>query len=92
MKRLDRLKGQRRKLREEIQALLEHFLIGTVAQSPSMLGYNLTTKVRGKTVTLYVRKSLVPQARQMSRHYGKMWPLVQKLSHLNWEILQRENP
>jgi hypothetical protein len=91
MKRRDLLKKRQLQLKEEVKTLLDSFLMGTVAKSPSMLGYNLTTKVRGKTVTLYVRKSLVPQAREMSRHYAKMWTLVQKLSRLNWEILQMEN-
>lgn len=90
MKRLDLLKQRQGKLREDIQALLDCFLIGTVAKSPSMLGYNLTTKVKGKTVTLYVRKSLVPLAIEMSRHYAQMWQLVQKLSQINWEILKLE--
>jgi len=39
-----------------------------VAKPPSMSGYNLTTKVEGKTVTLYVRKDIV-----VNQH-GKLTP------------------
>jgi hypothetical protein len=56
-----------------------------------MSGFNLTTKVQGKTVTLYVRKDLVPKALEMGRRYQKLWSLIQKLSRINWEILKLEN-
>jgi hypothetical protein len=72
-------------------ALLDTFLIGTVAKSPSMSGYNLTTKVKGKTVTLYARKNIVPKALEMSERYKRLWVLIQKLSKLNWELLNIEN-
>jgi hypothetical protein len=91
MKRAELLKKRQAKLKEDIQALLASFLIGTISKSPSMVGYNLTAKVKGKTVTLYVRKSLVPKALEMSRHYAKMWQLVQQLSKINWELLKLEN-
>ena len=53
--------------------MLDSFLIGSVAKSPSMSGYNLTTKVEGKTVTLYVRKDIVPKAVEMNGRYKKLW-------------------
>jgi len=56
-----------------------------------MSGFNLTTKVQGKTVTLYVRKNLVPKALEMGRRYQKLWSLIQQLSRINWEILKLEN-
>ncbi len=87
MKRVDLLKKQQARLREDISAMLDSFLIGTVAKSPSMSGHNLTTKVEGKTVTLYVRKDIAPVAREMSMRYKKLWALIQKLSKVNWEIL-----
>jgi hypothetical protein len=65
--------------------------MGTIAKSPSMSGYNLTTKVKGKTVTLYVRKDLVLKALEMGRRYNKLWTLIQKLSKINFEILKLEN-
>jgi hypothetical protein len=65
--------------------------MGTVAKSPSMSGYSLTTKVKGKTVTLYVRKDLVLKALEMGMRYNKLWTLIQKLSKINWEILKLEN-
>lgn len=92
MSRSDVLKKRQTRLREEIASMLDGFLIGTVAKSPSMSGHNLTTKVEGKTVTIYVRKGIVLKALEMSRRYRKLWSLIQKLSKVNWEILNQENP
>ena len=91
MSRRDILKKRQARLREDITALLDSFLIGTVAKSPSMTGYNLTTKVQGKTVTLYARKDIVLKALEMGRRYQRLWTLIQALSKVNWEILNLEN-
>ena len=91
MKRMDLLLKQQARLKEDIAAMLDSFIIGTVAKSPSMSGHNLTTKVEGKTVTLYVRKGVAPMATEMSLRYKKLWTLIQKLSKVNWEILNLEN-
>ncbi|PKN30103.1 MAG: hypothetical protein CVU64_05035 [Deltaproteobacteria bacterium HGW-Deltaproteobacteria-21] len=91
MSRLPLLKKRQALLRQEITAHLDSFLIGTVAKSPSMSGFSLTTKVEGKTVTLYVRKDIVSKAMEMGRRYKKLWSLLQKLSKVNWEILKLEN-
>jgi hypothetical protein len=91
MKRIDLLRKQQTRLREDIAAMLESYLIGTVAKSPSMSGHNLTTKVEGKTVTLYVRKDIAPMATEMSVRYKKLWTLIQKLSKVNWELLNMES-
>ena len=91
MSRMDILKKRQARLREDIVAMLNSFLIGTVAKSPSMTGHSLTTKVEGKTVTLYVRKDIVPKALEMGRCYKGLWTLIQALSKVNWEILTLEN-
>jgi len=91
MASLHLLKKRQSLLLQEITAYLDSFLIGSVAKSPSMSGYSLTTKVKGKTVTLYVRKDLVLKALEMGRRYNKLWALIQKLSKINWEILKLEN-
>ncbi len=91
MRRWDILKQRQDRLREDITSLLDSFLIGTLAKSPSMTGHNLTTKVKGKTVTLYARKDLVPQALEMSNRYKRLWARIQALSKVNWEILNLEN-
>jgi hypothetical protein len=91
MSRLDILKKRQSSLKQDISSMLDSFLIGTVAKSPSMTGYNLTTKVEGKTVTLYVRKGVAPMALEMSSRYTKLWKLIQALSKVNWEILNLEN-
>lgn len=91
MSRSDILKKRQSRLREDIAAMLDSFLIGTIAKSPSMTGHSLTTKAGGKTVTLYVRKDIVPKVLEMSGRYKKLWILIQKLSNVNWEILNLEN-
>ncbi len=91
MSRWDILKKRQARLREDITAMLDSFLIGTVAKSPSMTGYSLTTKVEGKTVTLYARKDIVPKALEMGNRYKKLWTLIQVLSKVNWEILNLES-
>ena len=91
MEQIDLLKRQRERLKEDIAAQLDFFLIGTVAKSPSMTGHSLTTKVKGKTVTVYVRKQIAEKAKEMTKRYKMMWLLIQKLSKINWEILKEEN-
>ena len=91
MNNLTFLKKRQLLLRQEIIAHLDSFLIGTIAKSPSMSGYSLTTKVEGKTVTVYVRKDLVGKAMEMGGRYTKLWSLIQELSRINWEILKLEN-
>ncbi len=91
MSRRDILKKRQSRLSEDVTAMLDSFLIGTVAKPPSMAGYSLTTKVKGKTVTLYVRKNIVPKALEMGRRYKRLWMLIQALSKVNWEILNMEN-
>jgi hypothetical protein len=91
MTKIDILKKQQARLKEDISALLDSYLIGTVAKSPAMSGHGLTTKVEGKTVSLYIRKGLVGKAQEMSSRYTTLWKLLQKLSKVNWEILKLEN-
>lgn len=91
MTRLDILKKRQEKLKAEILPLLDNFLMGSIGKSPSMTGHNLTTKVNGKTVTVYARKAIVPKAVQMSKRYNRLWILIQKISKVNWERLNLEN-
>lgn len=91
MTKIDILKKQQARLKEDISVLLDSCLIGTVAKSPAMSGHGLTTKVEGKTVSLYVRKGLVDKAQEMSSRYNALWKLLQNLSKVNWEILKLEN-
>jgi len=91
MQRLQLLKKRQGLLIQEITAHLDSFLMGTVARSPSMSGHSLTTKVKGKTVTLYVRKDIVLKTLEMRKRYNKLWTLIQKLSGINFEILKIEN-
>ena len=91
MSRRDILKKRQARLREDICSLLDSYLIGTIAKSPSMTGHSLTTKVKGKTVTLYARKDIVARALEMAKRYKRLWSRIQALSKVNWEILNLEN-
>jgi hypothetical protein len=91
MTRIDILRKRQARLREDIMSLLDSFLIGTISKSPSMTGHSLTIKVKGKTVTLYARKDIVPTALEMGNRYKRLWTLIQALSRVNWEILNLEN-
>jgi hypothetical protein len=91
MDRKDLLKKHQAKLKDDISSMLDGFLIGSIAKSPSMTGHSLTTKADGKTATLYIRKAILPQASEMSNRYKKLWKLMQALSKVNWELLILEN-
>lgn len=91
MERIEILKKHREQLKAEVVAHLDSFIIGTVAKSPAMSGYGLTTKVKQKTVSLYVRKNMVQQVQEMTRRFGTLWTLIQELSKVNWEILKLES-
>lgn len=86
MNRLEVLRKRQALLKAEISANLD-ILIGTVARSPAMSGYGLTTKEAGRTKSRYVRKGIVPAAVEMTRRYAKLWKLIQRLSKVNWQIL-----
>jgi hypothetical protein len=91
MSRLDILKKRQANLKENISAMLDSFLIGTIARSPSMSSHGLTTKIDGKTVSLSVKKTILPKALEMSNRYKNLWKLLQTLSKINLEILKLEN-
>jgi hypothetical protein len=90
MKRLDILKRRQANLKNDISSMLDSFLIGSLAKSPSMSSHNLTTKVDGKTISLSVKKTILPKALEMSNRYKTLWKLMQALSKVNWEILKLE--
>jgi hypothetical protein len=90
MRRIDLLKKQQVMLKEQINNNLD-LLMGTVARSPAMLYYSLTTKIEGKTVTRYVRKGLVAKVKKMTDRHRRVRTLIQKLSKVNWELLKLES-
>lgn len=90
MKTIELLKKQRELLKEEICNNLD-LLIGSVGCSPKMMNHNLTTKIKGKTVTRSVRKGLVPVVQVMTDRNKRVRSLLQKLSAVNWEILKLES-
>ncbi len=90
MPKADFLKRRKDKLKEQIISNLD-LLIGSIGKSPAMKYHNLTTKVKGKTVSMYVRKGFVPKAKTMTRRNKKVQLLLSKLSKVNWELLKLES-
>ncbi len=90
METIELLKKQQELLKEEICNNLD-LLIGSVGCSPKMMNHNLTTKIKGKTVTRSVRKGLVPIVKVMTDRNKRVRSLLQKLSSVNWEILKLES-
>ena len=66
-------------------------LIGSVGKSAAMRHHNLTTKMEGKTKTVYVRKGLVGAVRKMTARHAKVKQLIAQLSKVNWELLKQES-
>lgn len=91
MSRLDILKKRQASLKNDISSMLDSFLIGSLARSPSMSSHNLTTKVDGKTISVSVKKTILSKALERSNRYKTLWKLLQALSKVNWEILKLEN-
>ena len=90
MPKADFLKHRRDKLKEQIVSNLD-LLIGSIGKSPAMKYHNLTIKVKGKTVSKYVRKGLVPKVKAMTHRSKKVQSLLAKLSKVNWELLKLES-
>lgn len=90
MPKADFLKRRRAKLKEQIISNLD-LLIGSIGKSPAMKYHNLTIKVKGKTVSKYVRKGLVPKVKTMTHRSKKVQSLLAKLSKVNWELLKLES-
>lgn len=87
MKTADSLRFRQDQLKNQIIHDLD-LLQGSLHKNPSQRGYHLTTKVHGKTVTKYVRKELVPRVRAMTRNHLKLRQRLQRLSEINWRLLQ----
>jgi len=89
-KQQERLIKQRDRIKEQINSNLD-MLIGSVGKSAAMRHHNLTTKIDGKTATLYVRKGQVAVVRKMTGRHAKLKQLIGELSRINWELLKLES-
>ena len=87
MKTIDALRFRQQQLKKQILNELD-LLQGSLHQTPSQRGYHLTTKLNGKTVTKYVRQEWVPQVRAMTRNHRRVRQRLQRLSEVNWRLLQ----
>ena len=85
---LPRLQNRQEQLKAHLNACLD-LLQGSLHKNPSQRGYHLTTKVNQKTVTKYVRQELVPQVRAMTRNHLRLRRLLQRLSEVNWQLLEQ---
>jgi hypothetical protein len=90
MNQSPKLQQRQEQLKQQINQRLD-LLIGSVVRSPSMGGWCLTDKVAGKTVTRYVRKSVIADAQRMSRNCQRLWKLLRQLSRVNWQLLQEKS-
>jgi hypothetical protein len=89
-RQIERLIKRRERLKEQINRNLD-LLIGSVGKSAAMRQHNLTTKVDGKTVTVYIRNGLVEAVRKMTTRHAKVKQLIAQLSKVNWELLKQES-
>lgn len=87
----DTLRFRQDQLKRQIRQTLD-LLQGSLHKTPSQRGYHLTTKVNQKTVTKYVRQEFVPQVRAMTRNHLRLRKLLQRLSDVNWRLLQLPPP
>jgi hypothetical protein len=81
------LEFRRDQLKRQINAALD-LLQGSLHKTPSQRGYHLTTKVKQKTITKYVRRDLVPLVRAMTQNHLRLRQLLARLSETNWRLLQ----
>lgn len=86
MTKIQSLQLRQKKLKDQISDSLD-LLIGSVHKTPSQAGYHLTTKVKGKSVTKYVRKDQVKQVKTMTRNHLKVRELMRQISRINWQLL-----
>jgi hypothetical protein len=86
-KQRQNLQFRQEQLLRQINAALD-LLQGSLHKNPSQRGYHLTTKVKQKTLTKYVRMELVPRVRAMTGNHLKVRQLLARLSEVNWRLLQ----
>jgi len=86
-KQHDALRFRRDQIQRQITQSLD-LLQGSLHKNPSQRGFHLTTKVKQKTVTQYVRQELVPQVRAMTQNHRKVRQFLTRLAQVNWRLLQ----
>lgn len=64
-------------------------LIGSIVKAPSHSGYYLTDKVDGKTVTRYIRRSMLEKAGRMTVNHRRVRQMARELSRVNFELLRQ---
>lgn len=54
--------------------------------------YLLTTKVKGKTKSIYIPKDLLPEVRKWTQEYRRQKSLTREISKLGWAIIHSYVP
>ena len=81
------LQQKQERLKREIAENLD-FLIGSVTTQGSTGGFILTTKVKAKTKSKYIRVGMLDEVRRMTRRHQKLKSLLGELAEVNWELLK----
>ncbi|MBN2301361.1 MAG: hypothetical protein JXN60_02465 [Lentisphaerae bacterium] len=87
MAAIDALAIKKENLKKGIIANLD-LLMGTIVRAPSHSGYYLTDKREGKTITKYIRKSVLHRADEMTNNNKQLKKMARQLSEINWQLLQ----
>lgn len=85
------LEQKRDRLKREVAEHLD-FLEGSVTTQGPNGGFILTTKVKAKTKSRYIRVGMLEEVRLMTQRNKKLKQLLKELSDLNWEILKLNHP
>jgi hypothetical protein len=84
------LQQKKERLKREIGENLD-FLIGSVTTQGATGGFILTTKVKGKTKSRYIRTGMVEEVRRMTRRHRKLKSLLKEVADVNWELLKMQS-
>lgn len=84
------LEQKQQRLKREIAENLD-FLVGSVSSQGATGAFNLTTKVKGKTKSKYIRVGMVEEVRRMTRRHQKLKALLKELAEVNWELLNLDD-
>lgn len=85
------LEQKRDRLKREVAEHLD-FLEGSVTTQGPNGGHILTTKVKAKTRSRYIRVGMLEDVRLMTNRNKKLKQLLKELGELNWEILKLNHP
>jgi len=83
------LQQKKERLKREVGNHLD-FLAGSVTTQGATGGFILTTKVKAKTKSKYIRVGMLDEVRRMTRRHRKLKALLNELAEVNWELLKMQ--